>query len=95
MGALMGVMMLWMLHGAISGGNTVGAMALIGFIGAHVALLLIALGAGVFAARMSPRLQGWIDQMHKPSLPHVGAMFGTAVVFIGVVHLAGHGLGGV
>jgi hypothetical protein len=94
MGGLMGLMM-WMLHGAMSGGDTLGAMALIGFAAAHVVLLLIGIGAALFAASLSPRVRDWINRLHKPSLHHVVAMFGSAIAVFGIGHLSAHGLGGV
>lgn len=95
MGLLMGFMMVWMAHSALTGGGTMGATALIGFAAAHVVLIAVILGAAVFAARLSPRAKGWIDRLHRPSLHHVGHMLIGAAIAFGSVHLAIHGMGGV
>lgn len=94
MGGLMGLMMLWMLHGAVTGGGVTG-WALVAFVGVHVALVLIAGLAAVFAARLSPKVQELLARVHRPSVRHIGAMLGTAVVVIATVHVSAHGIGGV
>lgn len=94
MGGLMGVMMLWMLHGALTGGGVTG-WALVAFVGAHVALVLVALAATVFAARLSPRVRDLMARVHRPSWRHVGAMSGSAAVVTAAIHVGLHGFGGV
>jgi hypothetical protein len=95
MGALMGLMMMWMLHGALTGDAGVTGWALIAFLGAHLAIALIIGAAVVFAARFSPRSHAWINRLHRPSLHHVGAMLGSAIFVAGALHLGFHGMGGV
>ncbi|SMX39031.1 hypothetical protein [Octadecabacter ascidiaceicola] len=95
MGGLMGLMMMWMLHGALTGEGTIGAGALIAFIAAHVVLAAIAIGMAVFAARLSPRVRQFMDRLHHPSLSHVAAMFSSAAAVALVLHFGIHGLGGI
>ena len=90
MGALMGVMMLWMLHGALMGDGVRG-WALIAFVAAHVVLAAVVIAAGLFAARLSPRARMLIDRLHRPSLRHVGVMLLAAAASAGVIHLILHG----
>ena len=91
MGAVMGAMMLWMLHGALVG-DGVGGTALVMFALAHVVVFgLIALAA-VFMARLSPRLRGWLARVHRPKLRHLSVMMGSALVTVTVVHVAAHGV---
>lgn len=94
MGGLMGVMMLWMLHGAVTG-DGVGLWAAALFVAAHVVLVALILGAAVFAARLSPAARRVLARVHRPSLSHMGTMVGTAVLIVAVVHLGAHGFGGV
>ena len=91
MGGLMGLMMMWMLHGALTGDGALGAGALIAFVAAHVVLVAIAIGVAVFAARLSPRAKARIDRLHRPSLRHVTVMLAAALIVSGVVHLVVHG----
>ncbi len=95
MGLLMGFMMVWMAHGALTGDGAMEATALIAFAAAHVVLIVVVLAGAVFAARLSPRAKGWIDRLHRPSLSHVGLMLVGAVIAFGSVHLVVHGMGGV
>ncbi|MCF2906531.1 hypothetical protein L0666_16175 [Octadecabacter sp. CECT 8868] len=95
MGALMGLMMIWMLHGLITGDSQLSGSAQTVFIGAHVVLVLVALSAALFSTRLSPRLRGWMDRLHRPSLHHFAAMLGGAAMVVGAIHLSIHGLGGV
>ena len=68
MGALMGLMMMWMLHGAMTGDAGITGWALIAFLGAHLAIALIIAVAVVFAARFSPRSHAWINRLHRPPI---------------------------
>lgn len=94
MGSAMGLMMLWMLHGALTGEGAMGAGALVVFVGAHVVIAAVAILAVVFAARLSERANGWLNRLHRPSLRHVGLMLGSAALSAGAVHLIAHGFGG-
>lgn len=90
MGGLMGVMMMGMLHGALTGGG-MAAGALVVFVAAHVVIVFVVALAVWLGVRMSPRVQQILARVHRPSLRHVGAMFGSAVVIAGAVHLVVHG----
>ncbi|MCF2869659.1 hypothetical protein L0664_01150 [Octadecabacter sp. G9-8] len=93
MGGLMGLMMMWMLHGAVTG-DGMAAGALIAFVGAHLALVVIA-GAVIWAGtRFSPRVVRVLSRLHRPSRSHVMVMLASAIVVAGVVHLSAHGFGG-
>ncbi len=92
MGGLMGLMMLWMLHGQLAE-NTTSTPALLVFVGAHVVIITLLLGASIFAARLSPRLRHMIDKMHRPSFWHLGWMFAGAAGSAGTIHFAIHGVG--
>ena len=91
MGALMGPMMLWMLHGALTG-NSTSALALVIFVGAHFLVVALLLVAVFFAARLAPRLQTRLDRLHRPSLRHIGLMLGSAGMAAASVHFAIHGI---
>lgn len=91
MGSAMGLMMMWMLHGALTGEGTVGGGALIAFVGVHVLLAAVIIGGALFAARRSPRARVWINRLHRPSLRHMGLMLASAVVVASSVHLVAHG----
>ena len=91
MGGLMGLMMMWMLHGALTGGGTPGASALVAFVAAHVGLAAIAFGAVLFAARLSPRTKALTDRLPRPSFRHVGLMLAAALIVTATVHLVIHG----
>ncbi|MEN8841140.1 MAG: hypothetical protein ABF254_05320 [Octadecabacter sp.] len=95
MGGLMGLMMMWMLHGALTGEGAIGAGALITFVAAHFVLAAVVLGGALFAARLSPRARVVLERLHRPSLPHVAAMLGSAVLVAVALHFGIHGLGGV
>ncbi|MDB4213852.1 hypothetical protein N9741_03170 [Octadecabacter sp.] len=89
-GAVMGPMMMWMLHGAMTG-NGVTGWALAAFLGAHVALIAVVISGAVFAARLSPRAKAFIDRLHHPSLHHVAVMLASALAVSGAVPLVAHG----
>ncbi len=90
MGGLMGLMMMWMLHSALTGEGTIGTGALIAFVVAHVVVAAIAIGMAVFATRLSPRIKARFEHLHRPSLRHVGVMLAAALIVSGIVHLAVH-----
>ncbi|MGR3486047.1 MAG: hypothetical protein ACU0BF_11930 [Paracoccaceae bacterium] len=77
-GAVMGPMALWMLHGPIGRGEGPAALAI--FALAHLAVL----GALLALARVVPGLRG---RLHRPTLPHVATMAGGALLSAGAVHL--------
>lgn len=91
MGAVMAPMMLWMLHGQMTTGGGLFDWAVIGFVGAHVGLVLAVIFGAVFAARLSPRAKAVIDRLHRPSLRHIGLMLIGMAVAAGLTHLAVHG----
>ncbi len=93
MGAAMGLMMMWMLHGALTGDTSIGAMALVAFIGAHVVLVAVAVAAVWIGARWSPRIQRLTARLHRPSVSHITTMLASAVIVAGLLHLSVHGLG--
>ena len=95
MGALMGLMMMWMLHGALAGETAWGAAALLAFVAGHVAIGVVVVSIGWIGVRLSPRLQRIVAHVHLPSLHHIGAMLGSAACVALVVHVVAHGLGGV
>ncbi|MEO9574040.1 MAG: hypothetical protein ABJ263_16290 [Tateyamaria sp.] len=88
MGTAMGLMMLWMLHLQLTGGQSRSFSALFLFVGAHVAILSLALTLPFFASERLRRLAG---RLHRPSLQHVGLMLAGAGVAAGVTHLVIHG----
>lgn len=86
MGAAMGVMMPFMLHG-------MGAQSAVWFVLAHVAVVaLVVLVLGTGLARIWPGLAARL-RGHRPSLGHVGLMLGGAVVGFGGLHMVAE-LGG-
>lgn len=91
MGALMGLMMLWMMHGALTGQSDLGLGALVVFVVAHVAIVLVLIGLAMFGARLSPKLRAWTGRLHRPSYAHLIVMLAGAVVAVGAAHLLLHG----
>lgn len=91
MGGLMGLMMMWMLHGALTGEGTMGGGALVVFIAAHIVLGALILLAAVFASRLSPRTKALAERLHRPSLRHIAAMLASALFTGAIVHLLAHG----
>lgn len=91
MGLLMGPMMLWMIHGQMTGTAPSG-WAAAAFIGAHLVILAAVVSGAVFAARMSPRLQTFAARLHRPSLKHFGAMLSGAAMSALAVHFWLHGI---
>ena len=91
MGGLMGIMMLWMLHGQMTSTSALAGWALVAFIGVHVALIAAAIGAGLFAARLSPKMRAMLARMHRPSFHHIALMLIGMIASAGLVHLYMHG----
>ena len=90
MGALMGPMLLMMLHGQLTGAGD-GGFALIAFVLAHVAVAAVVLLGVLFAARLSPVWRARLDRLHRPSWRHVGIMAGCAFISGAIVHFYIHG----
>ncbi len=90
MGAAMGAMMLWMLHGVLTGTNDLSAKAAIVFVLGHTVALSAIVLLGLWSTRFSAKWQMRLQRLHRPSLRHVGAMvagaLGTAAVIHGVLH---------
>lgn len=86
-GAAMGAMMLAMLHGPVMSGELTGGLAAAGFVGAHLALLVI-LGALLLFV---PSLRRAVRR-HRPDLRHAGMMLAGAGGTALVVHLWMHGV---
>ena len=91
MGALMGLMMLGMVHMMLSGGSDIAGWALIGFVAAHFLLAGAVIAASVFAARLSPAVQRFLDRLHRPSGRHVLRMVAGAAGTVLITHLVVHG----
>ena len=86
LGAIMAVVMLWMMHDAIMSGEGTLSAGLVGFVLAHVAVVAGILSLGLF----SPRLRRAVLR-HRPSLSHVAGMVaGMGASALGI-HLALHG----
>lgn len=92
MGVIMGAMMLWMLHGQMTGQGAQ-PRAIVLFVGAHVLISLFVIGAGLFAARLSPLMRQKLDRLHRPSWRHMGKMLGSAAATALIIHLFLHGVG--
>ncbi len=91
LGILMGLLMLGMMHMALTADTKLGGLALAGFIAAHV-FVLVALGfATLFAARLSPRMRAMISRIHKPGFAHFSQMAFAAGAAVLLVHLTLHG----
>lgn len=85
MGALMGVLMLGMLHGPIMAGEFRSGAAAAAFIGAHLAVLLAASAALFF-----PGMRRFVAR-HRPAPLHVATMGAGAIGSVALVHLVAHG----
>lgn len=92
-GGLMGLMMMWMLNGALTG-DGMAAGALIAFVAAHVVIVLVVIGAVWAGTRLSPRLQRMTARLHRPSITHFAVMLMSAGVVAGTLHIVAHGFGG-
>ena len=91
MGAGMGLMMLWMVHGMMTGDANLGGWALVGFIGVHLVLVVVVGAAGYFASRLSPRARVVVARLHRPNLRHLAVMVAGAFGAVIVAHLSLHG----
>ena len=91
LGGLMGLMMIWMVHGQMTGTSALAGWALVAFIGMHVALAIVVICAGLFAARLSPRARAALARLHHPSLHHIALMVVGMGASAGAVHLFIHG----
>ncbi|SFS21690.1 hypothetical protein SAMN05444714_2914 [Yoonia litorea] len=89
-GALMGPMMLSMLHKTLSGGTSP-VSAITTFVVGHFAVLLALLASFAVARRFIPQLRNRLGRMHTPRARHVGVMVMSAGATASVVHLAIHG----
>jgi len=86
MGAIMGPMMLWMLHDSIMSGAGI-SFAAIGFILAHVAFF----GGFALLAWLGIRLRPSLaKRLHRPTASHIGKMIAGAVVTAFTLHLLVH-----
>ena len=91
LGGLMGAMMIWMVHGQMTGTSALAGWALGAFIGVHVVLIAAAIGAGLFAACLSPNLRVRLSRLHRPSVHHIALMLVGMVGSVAVVHVYMHG----
>lgn len=86
-GAVMGAMLLWMLHEQIMLEGVSAAGASVAFVAVHVALVgLIAL-----AALFIPKVRNAV-RSHRPSLRHVGLMVLGLTGSIALIHVTQHGV---
>ena len=91
MGAVMGLMMLRLVHGALTGQSAMAAPALIGFILLHVVVLGALAALMIWAARYAPALRHRLDRLHRPSLRHLTQMLTGALAAVLAAHLFLHG----
>ena len=89
LGALMGVAMLWMIHGKIISGDAPDLTVLAVFIGLHVAVIGVVLLLPLIA---SPGLRRWLSRRHRPDARHFSLMIGGAALGAAALHLALHGV---
>ena len=89
LGTLMGLMMMWMLHGVLTGESTLAGWAMFGFISAHFAIALVVVLLGAKVAKLSPRFRTLLS--HRPSVRHVASMAFGVILSGGLVHLYIHG----
>ncbi len=90
-GAAMGAMMFWMLHGQSTSTNTLAGWALVAFIGVHLAMIAAAGFAIIFAARLSPKTREMLAWLHRPSWHHLALMVIGMVASVGTIHVVVHG----
>ncbi len=86
LGALMGLVMLAMLHGQIMSGEFQFGWAGIAFVLAHVAVLGVLGIVALMVPALRRRLSG-----HRPSGRHMATMLAGAIIAIAVVHVFVHG----
>lgn len=82
MGAVMGPMMLWMLHGALTGQG--GGHAAAVFAALHVVALAVLVAVGVVLGRRVPALRRVLAHHGQR---HLGLMLGSAAVAAALVHV--------
>mmetsp|Transcript_18462 Transcript_18462/g.30107 ORF Transcript_18462/g.30107 Transcript_18462/m.30107 type:complete len:99 (+) Transcript_18462:12345-12641(+) len=91
MGAVMGLMMLWMVHMQITGDGARSRGALLVFVGTHMVLI----AALVILPLIASRRLGWVrrvtDRLHRPSLRHIALMLTGAALATAITHVAIHG----
>ena len=92
MGSLMGIMMLFMLHGMTTGErSTTGSAALVfigaHLIGAHLAVVGFTFAIAVFGLSRYPRLAKIATKIHRPSRAHVTTMLGAALMTAFILHV--------
>ncbi len=85
MGAVMGPMMLWMLHGVLTGDGD--GHAAVVFAALHAVALTVLIAGGLLLGRRVPGLRRVLAR-HGPR--HLGLMLGSAAVAAALVHLV-HG----
>ena len=87
-GAAMGAMLLAMAHGPVTQGTAPGFFTVVAL--AHAAVLALLAGLGTLAARLSPRLRGFLSHLHRPSAGHALRMLAAAALAALAIHLV-HG----
>lgn len=92
MGAAMGAMMLFMLHGVLTGNTELSGLGLAVFIAAHGVVVLGVMGLGLLSVSRFPRLKIWLSRVHRPNLRHVCTMFASAAATAGIIHLIHGGI---
>ncbi len=86
-GAVMAVVMLWMLHEPIMSGGISLSWGFAAFVLAHVAVVVMGAGLALFV----PRVRHLLSH-HRPNLRHMGAMLAGAIVLAGSIHIYMHGV---
>lgn len=90
MGAGMGAMMLWVIHGRMIQGDTA-LGPLLWFLIAHVAIIALAAGLVWLTARRWPAVSARLSRLHRPGVKHVAAMVLGAVASAAAIHVVLHG----
>lgn len=91
MGAVMGLLMIGMLHMWLVSESKLAGAALAAFVGAHLAALLIAATLGWSATRFFPTFRMRLALFHKPGFSHVAYMLIGAIGIAALTHLLLHG----
>lgn len=92
MGAAMGGMMLWMMHQVLTSDSQIAGYALAMFVGVHLLIGALVIGAGLWAARLSPRVRALMSKLHRPSLSHVVTMALGGLGLAAAIHVSFHGV---
>ncbi|MEM9579792.1 MAG: hypothetical protein AAF891_03830 [Pseudomonadota bacterium] len=87
MGAAMGAMMLWMLHGFLTGDAELSHYGALAFLGAHVAAIGGIALLTVLGAKRNERVAALMGKLHRPTLGHTGAMLISAFSIALLIHL--------